>query len=245
MSNGSNRTRALERLVATERNTEWCIETCAYLIFCFFEQKVFHQSGSVPYGYIIYLLFPYHLSHSSEMPLFDRPMMDFRQNCCWSLTLALPWVWLVEDEVPTFFPAQQGYRAWTREKTFWMPFPYCIWHYRPLLTPSAWPRLLRSCSLSIPASSLSACVLILSSCLLCESIAHYHHLLPFFLGFTSFHTLHAAKHIFTYRGQRGRGKRRRHGVEEWMCEKEGRRELHQYVSFHFYSPEPRHGWHPL
>lgn len=122
---------------------------------------------------------------------------------------------------------------------------HTAWHYRPLLTPSAWPRLLRNRTLSIPASSLSACALILSSCLLCESIAYYHHLLPFSLGLTSFHTLLATTHIFTYRGQRGEGRRRGHGVKEWMCEIEGRRELHQYVSFQFYSPEPRHGWHPL
>jgi len=67
-------------------------------------------------------------------------MTCFHQNGSWSLTLLLPWVWLEEDEVSVFFPAQQGYWARIREKTFWMPFPNCFWHYRPLLTPSAWSR---------------------------------------------------------------------------------------------------------
>lgn len=203
-----------------------------------------------PIGILICPLFLYHPNHSSEKPLFDSPMMCFQLNGSWSLTQALPWVWLVEDEVSVFFPAQQGYRARMREKTFWMPSPYCIWHYRPLLTPSAWLRLLRSRTLSIPAPSLSACALILSSCLLCESIAHYHHLLPFSLGLTSFHTACNYTHILIQRTERrgeGRGGKEEGalGEKEWMCEKEGRRELHQYVSFQFYSPEPRHCWHPL
>lgn len=86
-------------------------------------------------------------------------MMCFQQSDSWCLTLALPRVWLVEDEVSVFFPAQQGYGARMREKTFWMPSPYFIWHYRPLLTPPppARPRLLTSCPLSIPASSLCLC----------------------------------------------------------------------------------------
>lgn len=86
-------------------------------------------------------------------------MMCFQQSDSWCLTLALPRVWLMEDEVSVLFPAQHGYGARMREKTFWMPSPYFIWHYRPLLTPPppARPRLLRSCPLSIPASSLRLC----------------------------------------------------------------------------------------
>lgn len=49
-------------------------------------------------------------------------------------------------------------------------------------------------------------------------------------------------HTYSQRGGREGG-----GGTGWKSEcvrkKEGR-ELHQYVSFQFYSPEPRHGWHP-
>lgn len=79
-------------------------------------------------------------------------MMCFQLNGSWSLTQALPWVWLVEDEVSVFFPAQQGNRARMREKTFWMPSPYCIWHYRPLLTPSVVHSLFQP-HLSLPVHS--------------------------------------------------------------------------------------------
>lgn len=68
-----------------------------------------------------------------------------------------------------------------------------------------------------------------------------------FLSWSHFlsHTACNYTHILIQRTERGGKEERAWGEKEWMCEKEGRRELHQYVSFQFYSPEPRHCWHPL
>lgn len=95
-------------------------------------------------------------------------------------------------------PGIQGTHTCVREKSFWMSFPYCIWHYGPVSTPPTWPRLLKSRPLFIPDSSFCLCtrlVLLLIVWFYCSlsSLASSRFLCrPHFLS-------HLVTHIFTYR----------------------------------------------